>query len=56
MFQVVHELRESCGNMGEEELGKMAVALLNCQSQAENRRTFTCTDEMVSDQYAVEPL
>ena len=26
----------------------MSVALLNCQSQAENRPTFTCTLDMVS--------
>ena len=44
----MRELKQSCGAMGEEELGKMSVALLNCQSQAENRPTFTCTLDMVS--------
>lgn len=38
--------------MGEEDLGKMAVALLNCQSQAENRPTFPCTPAMVSSPIA----
>ena len=47
-MQVVGRLRGSCGALGEDELGKMAVALLNCQSQAENRPTFTCTPHMVS--------
>ena len=47
LIQVVHELRQSCGLMAEEELGKMAVDLLNCQSQAEDRATFTCTEDMV---------
>ena len=45
---MIGRLRGSCGALGEEELGKMAVALLNCQSQAENRPTFTCTPHMVS--------
>ena len=47
MLQVVYQLRQSCGAMGESELGKMAVALLNCQSEAENRPTFACTSRMV---------
>ena len=47
LLQVVYQLRQSCGAMGEEELGKMAVALLNCQSKAENRPTFPCTPHMV---------
>lgn len=38
--------------MGEEDLGKMAVALLNCQSRAENRPTFPCTPDMVSSPMA----
>lgn len=52
---MVSKLRESCGSMGEEELGKMAVALLNCQSRAENRPTFPCTLDMVSSSCHVSP-
>ena len=46
-YQVVSRLRDSCGDLDEEELGKLSVALLNCQSQAEGRQTFTCSEHMV---------
>ena len=46
--KVVDQLRESCSDMSEEELAKMSVKLLNCQSQTEGREIFPCTDEMVS--------
>lgn len=45
--QVVSRLRSSCGDMSEEELGKLSVQLLNCQSAAESRPTFSCTNNMV---------
>ena len=53
-MKVVEELRESCGDMNEEELAKMSVKLLNCQSQAEGREIFPCTDEMVGAQYTID--
>ena len=40
-------LRQSCGDMTEEELAKLSVQLLNCQSEAEGRDVFTCTEDMV---------
>ncbi|XP_060066443.1 protein brambleberry-like [Ylistrum balloti] len=35
-----------CSQLTEEQLSKLAVHLLNCQSQSENRPIFTCTDTM----------
>lgn len=32
--------------MNDEDLAKMAVALLNCQSMVEGRRTYPCSDTM----------
>lgn len=46
--QVVAQLRFSCGEVSEEELGKLSVQLLNCQSAAEGRPTYACTHAMVS--------
>ena len=46
--QVIVKLRKSCGDVTEEELGKLSVELLNCQSQTERRQTFPCTQDMVS--------
>lgn len=45
--QVISRLRSSCGDMHEEELGKLAVELFNCQSKTEGRPTYTCTQHMV---------
>ncbi|XP_030842745.1 protein brambleberry isoform X2 [Strongylocentrotus purpuratus] len=43
---VVYELKGSCNEMSEEELAKLGVRLLNCQSAAEGRPTYRCTHEM----------
>lgn len=43
---VVSKLKHKCGSLSEEELGKLSVQLLNCQSQVEKRETFQCTDSM----------
>lgn len=43
---VVYSLKKKCGDLTEEDLGKLAVQLLNCQSEAENRPTFKCTADM----------
>ncbi|KAK3104672.1 hypothetical protein FSP39_007514 [Pinctada imbricata] len=43
---VVFSLKKKCGELSEEDLGKLAVQLLNCQSQAEGRPTFKCSQQM----------
>ncbi|XP_072174575.1 protein brambleberry-like [Diadema setosum] len=43
---VVYQLKASCNDMTEEEIAKLGVRLLNCQSQAEGRPTYKCTDDM----------
>lgn len=45
--KVVMKIKTSCSDMTEEELAKMSVSLLNCQSAAEGRKMFPCTEEMV---------
>ncbi|OWF39851.1 protein brambleberry-like [Mizuhopecten yessoensis] len=42
--------KRKCSQMIEEEMSKLAVHLLNCQSQSENRPIFTCTDTMTLGQ------
>ena len=48
ILQVVFKLKKRCGELSEEELGKVSVQLLNCQSSVEERPIFPCTDHMVS--------
>ncbi|XP_052760579.1 protein brambleberry-like [Mya arenaria] len=43
---VVYKLKKRCGDLSEEDLGKLAVQLLNCQSSVEQRPIYPCTDEM----------
>ncbi|KAL4220858.1 hypothetical protein ACF0H5_019125 [Mactra antiquata] len=43
---VVSKLRKKCGELSEEDLGKLSVQLFNCQSETENRPTYECTDHM----------
>ncbi|XP_069119342.1 protein brambleberry-like [Argopecten irradians] len=38
--------KTKCSQLTEEEMSKLAVHLLNCQSQSENRPIFSCTDTM----------
>ena len=45
-YRVINHIKRSCSDMAEEELNKMAVHLLNCQLQIENRPTFECEDSM----------
>nr|CAD7404692.1 unnamed protein product [Timema poppensis] len=40
------KLLSSCSLMSEEEISKMSVNLLNCQSAIEGRQQFPCTDDM----------
>ncbi|XP_045162493.2 protein brambleberry-like isoform X2 [Mercenaria mercenaria] len=43
---VVYKLKKRCGELTDEELGKLSVQLFNCQSAVEKRPTYTCTDGM----------
>lgn len=45
--QVIYSLRKKCSELTEEELGKLSVQLLNCQSEAEERAVYPCTAKMV---------
>ncbi|KAK3526641.1 hypothetical protein QTP70_030850 [Hemibagrus guttatus] len=45
-FRVVTQLKATCNGLSEEQLAKLGVALFNCQSEVEGRRTFLCTEEM----------
>ncbi|KAJ8969351.1 hypothetical protein NQ317_016136 [Molorchus minor] len=44
--RVVLKLKSDCDKMNDEQVAKMAVHLLNCQSYIEGRRIYPCTDEM----------
>ena len=46
--QVISKLQRSCGEMSDEELGKFSVHLLNCQSDAERRTVYACSESMVA--------
>ncbi|XP_028660096.1 protein brambleberry [Erpetoichthys calabaricus] len=53
-YKVVVQLKSSCSSLSEEELGKLGVALFNCQAAAEGRRTYLCTPEMTLKQCTAE--
>lgn len=40
------QLQTACHKMNDEQLAKMAVMLLNCQSVVEDRQTYPCTESM----------
>ncbi|KAG5308450.1 BMBL protein, partial [Acromyrmex insinuator] len=44
--KVIIKIKTSCSDMTEEELAKLGVNLLNCQSAVEGRKMFPCTEEM----------
>lgn len=44
--RVVLKLQTDCHKMNDEQLAKMAVQLLNCQSFVEGRKIYPCTDTM----------
>ncbi|KAK5646978.1 hypothetical protein RI129_005442 [Pyrocoelia pectoralis] len=44
--RVVLKLQTTCDKMNDEQLAKMAVMLLNCQSSVEGRKIYPCTDTM----------
>lgn len=45
--KVIMKIKTSCSDMTEEELAKLSVNLLNCQSAIEGRKLFPCNEEMV---------
>lgn len=45
--KVVMKIKTSCSDMSEEDLAKLGVNLLNCQSAIEGRKMFPCTEDMV---------
>uniref|UniRef100_A0A182PPN1 Protein brambleberry n=1 Tax=Anopheles epiroticus TaxID=199890 RepID=A0A182PPN1_9DIPT len=44
--RIILKLKKSCHELNAEQLGKLAVLLLNCQSDSEGRPVFPCTEEM----------
>lgn len=52
--KVIMRIRTSCSDMTEEELAKLSVNLLNCQSAVEGRKMFPCTEEMVDRSQILE--
>ncbi|XP_032803507.2 protein brambleberry-like [Petromyzon marinus] len=53
-YQVIGRLKGSCDELSEEDLAKLGVSLLNCQSLVEDRRTFQCTADMSLSQCTAE--
>lgn len=45
---MIAQLKASCDGLSEEQLAKLGVILFNCQAESEGRRTYPCTEEMVS--------
>uniref|UniRef100_A0A182NF98 Protein brambleberry n=1 Tax=Anopheles dirus TaxID=7168 RepID=A0A182NF98_9DIPT len=44
--RIILTLKKSCHELNAEQMGKLSVMLLNCQSDSEGRTLFPCTDEM----------
>ncbi|GJQ69802.1 hypothetical protein Trydic_g22360 [Trypoxylus dichotomus] len=44
--RIILQLTKGCNQMNDEDVSKMAVMLLNCQSAIEGRRVYHCTHEM----------
>ncbi|XP_022667063.1 protein brambleberry-like isoform X3 [Varroa destructor] len=44
--RLVLSLKQTCAGLSQEEIGKVAVNLLNCQNFIEKRRQFPCTPSM----------
>lgn len=49
--RIILKLKDTCRELSSEELGKLAVLLLNCQLQTEERQLYTCTSEMVNNNH-----
>ncbi|XP_058792606.1 protein brambleberry-like [Phymastichus coffea] len=48
--KVILKIKTSCSSMTEEQLAKLSVNLLNCQSESEGRKTYRCTEDMTIKQ------
>ncbi|KFB41628.1 hypothetical protein ZHAS_00009257 [Anopheles sinensis] len=44
--RIILKLKKSCHELNAEQMGKLSVMLLNCQSDSEGRPVFACTEEM----------
>lgn len=44
--RVILTLRKTCHELNAEQLGRLSVMLLNCQSHTEGRKLFECNDNM----------
>lgn len=44
--RVILQLRKTCHDLNADQLGKLSVMLLNCQSHTEGRKLFECTENM----------
>lgn len=44
--RVIIKLKKECGSLNDEDIAKLAVHLLNCQSYIEGRKIYPCTEEM----------
>lgn len=44
--RVILKLRKSCSELNAEQLGKLSVMLLNCQSNSEGRVMYECSENM----------
>lgn len=47
--RVILNLQKNCNQLTLEEVGKLAIMLMNCQLQVENRPKLPCKPEMVSN-------
>lgn len=52
--RVVLKLKNDCHKINDEQLAKMGVHLLNCQSYVEGRKIFPCSDEMTIKDCTIE--
>lgn len=43
---IINRLKSSCNSLSDEELSKLSVNLLNCQSAVEGRALYKCSDDM----------
>ncbi|KAI9560103.1 hypothetical protein GHT06_014113 [Daphnia sinensis] len=44
--KLILQLKQDCNDLSEEDLSKLGVNLLNCQSRIEGRKVFPCTSSM----------
>ena len=48
MFRIIIDLhmKQDCNDLSEEDLSKLGINLLNCQSRLEGRKVFPCSSSM----------